>query len=46
MGGRDLYTNIVEALPTAEPPKYMAIHCAAADRCVLLKKKEKKRKER
>ena len=33
---------IVEALPTTELPKYMAIRCAAAERGGLIKKKEKK----
>jgi len=35
---------IVEALPTAELPKYMymAIRCVAAERGGLIKKKEKK----
>jgi len=43
-GVGDISIPVLEALPTTEPPKYikMAIHCAAAEHGVLMKKKDRK----
>jgi len=44
MGGvGEIPIPIVEALPTADPPQHMAIHCAAAEHGGLIKKKKKKK---
>ena len=43
-GGKgDISIPIVEALPTIEPPKLMAIHGAAAERGGLIKKEKNER---
>jgi len=41
----EISESINEALPTTEPPYLMAIHCAVAERGVLIKKKEKKERK-